>query len=199
MNKRIRVNATSRSGHNFVIDMMKSWNPTLEVVDSENPVFIPDTINNFVCVRDYLDTIASLSLMGFRSMEKVIDSWGVIAGAYINSTDKGRAFKYEDFLLNKDQRLEVCQKVEGAYNEDKLHAIPDNGRVSDWPAVDWKDPNVISDTFLSRWKMIQDTDQYRAFVYHLKTPRSINILPIYIECYDPSREKLDFLKKHNII
>lgn len=207
------VYGISRSGHNFIKDNIESWTGAYPR-DVENPMG-PGLSGSFniICVRDYLNNLASLCKSKPSFIDKSINSWGFLAKEAFNESFliKNRIpLIYDKFRKDKDYRIKICKLIEGNYNEDKLNTIPKNGMISHFPMGQevQSDPEKMKE-FLQkyknkanklkvheRWKQIQETDK-EYFLKKIK--QNTQNVELYLKHFEVEEEKIEFLEENNII
>jgi len=163
MNK-INMYSTSRSGHNFIKDNLLSWNNNLDIKDIENPktysiwlFFLKNLDVNLICMRDYLNTVASLCMLRISFIDNSILSWIFLAEKIfpidnklkIEFAPKKYVIFFEEFRNSKSYRKKVCKVFEGSYNENKLNELPVGGMPSSFDAYEWLSKKSFDGKILS--------------------------------------------------
>ena len=140
----IAVLSTSRSGHNFIIEMIKSWLPGVKIQKLENA--IPEDLHyhqvggkkKLIVIRDFKNFLAS-SLKALTSaspwrenIEGKINAYRLIKEEakhpkyYIHST----VIYYDKFVKDRKYREALCKELGGEYTEEKLNYVPNEGNGS---------------------------------------------------------------------
>ena len=83
----MNIIGTSRSGHNFVKDNIESWKD-IKMGDIENPKKNNFAKNSIICLRDYLNTVASLAVIRVSHIDISIRSWKLLADITFGNNDK---------------------------------------------------------------------------------------------------------------
>jgi len=211
----INILGPSRSGHNFIKDNLKSW--TLEKIkDIENPINrLGGNDINIICIRDYLNNIASLAKLRINHIDRSIKSWIFLAKESFdlsNTINNKYIIFYEKFRNSESYRREICKIIKGSYNEGRLKELPQGGMISSFYGdnndgktreekykihIEKFSGNADKMETTTRWKQILKNEEDKEyFISKLKQyPEAIEI---YVEYYPPNEEQLQFLKKYNI-
>jgi hypothetical protein len=206
------------------------WNPCLTILEIENhqdPLKYNTLLRkriknggvhaNVICLRDYLNTVASLAKVRSENIEIPITSWIYLSKEAFNITNEiltKYVIFYEKFKISRDYREKICKHFIGEYHEGRLNKVPIKGMMSSFDAYDAimmkKDPALVKKFYEDwggrglemktdmRWKQIleikEDKDYY-IFILN-QFPEAIKI---YVENYGPNEEQLQFLKENDLI
>ena len=191
--KRIPLIAPSRSGHNWVCAMIRSWMPrTCQVDPYENAV--PETfskqyqamIDSKACgelgppilqVRDFLNWAASLiklytgegeSEKNAKQIHSHSGYWLAVAkeaGGHTSYFKDKHILIYDNFVESRAYRQELCRKIVGIYNESELGYVPNNGRFSSFDGRELQGRGYQMDvTHRYRWFMTPDGERFLGYV-----------------------------------
>lgn len=132
--------AASRTGHNWIGNMIKSWCPDVDYYDLEN--LLPKSAKKFPadkCIivlqtRDMLNWLASsFELFGkiypvpFAAFMEGVRKF--YSSNYLIDHDVVKVL-YDDFFVDQSYRERVCAQLGGVYNEAELQKIVGFGRSS---------------------------------------------------------------------
>lgn len=194
--------ATSRSGHNFIREFLIDCGIHL-AKDKENPrTPINSSPNNIVIVRDYLNTIAGMTNRDISFMRITIDSYGHVIRKCINP-ESCPIIKYDDFVWDKNYRINIVEKLGGIYKEDQLTIMAKGGAYSSFDYKISEDHggkiNKFEDATKmtgvnSRWKQILKGSKRDTFIKNLKIDQ--DVIKLYIDFYDPDEEIMNFLNEN---
>jgi len=142
---KVSILSTSRSGHNFIKAMIKSWLPDVEFEMLENVlpthVYQHDTkgTKKLIVIRDFKNFLASslkaLSLTNGTwevNIARKIEAYKAIKAEaenpkyYKNAT----VIDYDKFVADEEYRENICDDVGGEYTEKKLNYVPNEGNGS---------------------------------------------------------------------
>ena len=188
------ISATSRSGHNFFMDMIKSWQNGIILYNKENTTHLREgeKPNNIIFLRDYLNTLASLSkfIKKHEFREEKIIKHAVISYKYLLieslKSNNNLVVHYEKFKSNKEYREDICNIIGGDYNESKLYLEPKFSAPSSFDSRENIDDRWID--------IMNDKKVLEIFIRYLKN--NLDVLALYIEHYKPSKRKLNFIYKY---
>lgn len=205
--------AVSRSGHNFVLGNIKSWNDCnykRKYVNFEN--FLPEhydisiaesNLNRFpssitvIQTRDLLNWFASMVCFGIsvnvNRLNHYINVWVEINKEYFHETNylpnNFIRISYDDFFKSETYRRSICEKIGGAkYNEKMLNHIPDNGEGSSFDKLKYQDMGQKMDVLI-RYKQISDERQW-VWKTLKDNPEAIEL---YLKHFDVSDEQKKFI------
>jgi hypothetical protein len=198
----IVVTGTSRSGHHFVINVIRSWG--LEVWKSENrePVYrygkgkrhLVNTAGavHVIQTRDFLNWLASWMMMAIprevddKEICRLIDVWLTNSKEYFNGGSI--PLLYDRFVGSEEYRRNICKQVGGTYNEDELNTVPRAGKGSSFDGSDFNGRGSEMDV-LNRWVWFYGEGQkYEPYIY-----RNREALSHYVNNY-PKTEQLEYAK-----
>lgn len=199
--KVISVNATSRSGHNFFMNNIKAWVPSINIDNRENSMKFNDNGVNFIFIRDYINTIASVIKMDSSNHPNIIkrttESWVFLYNEILNENRNIIPVYYEKFTKYRDYRVEICKLIDGVYNEDELKLIPQYSASSSFDKRDFHGKGHLMKVN-DRWKKIQEDS--RLFEKYLKIlSENSSTLKLYVDNYEIEDDKIDFLNKYDLI
>lgn len=149
----INVFAPSRSGHNFVMNMIRDWfiPGQVHVANHENkhPSELATRINNrgetsVLVVRDLKNWIASMLRWTLNRNEAGRNNWTVMQGirprhaaAWLEVAREAKGtthylhqkivIDYLKFKNDEDYRRNICKKLDGDYSEDMLNTVSTAG------------------------------------------------------------------------
>ena len=208
----ISILGSSRSGHNFLKDNLELWTG-LKITDVENPESTKQGDIIIICMRDYLNNVASLSKIRVSHIDKSIKSWIFLVkesfGLSNLIANKYTVF-YEKFKNSELYRREICNIVKGVYNEDKLKVFPKKGMISSFYKDEIKENETSTDFYKKfagkadqletniRWKQILENKKDKGY-YISKLKEFPEAIELYIKYYTPNEEQLQFLKENKII
>lgn len=148
--------APSRSGHNFIRNSIFKWFPENSILihnhENKHPSDQATRMNNrdemgLLVVRDYRNWAASImkwtlngNLEG-RNCYTVdrgirprhVESWWAVAREAYDITNYLHhkvVIEYANFKNSREYRQRICKLLQGEYNEEELHKVPDAGRGS---------------------------------------------------------------------
>lgn len=176
----------------MVMNMIKSWCPHRRYYELENkhPKFQIENGVKVLQTRDFLNWFASYvygkDRHKYQYNTKPIQMWYRITKIIYNGTKGMIPIIFDDFVINKNYRMEICAQLDGKYNEDTLLQVNNNGDGSSFDGQKY-DGRANEMNVLTRYKQI-DPDLYlkffTAYPYYLRLYRRI--------CTD--EEKIEFLE-----
>ena len=164
--------ATSRSGHNFVADMIESWLPDVKIHNLEN--VLPETLHQHdidgarrvIVIREFKNFLAS----SLKALNIKGDTWDVNIARKIKAyraikaeIDEPKYFgfftviEYDKFVEDQEYRKQICKELGGEYNEDKLGIVPNEGNGSSFDGFMYQGVGHKMKT-RERYKEILNTD-----------------------------------------
>jgi len=200
----MKIIGTSRSGHNFIKDNIESWTGN-RPGDNENPRSGVNSNDN-ICIRDYLDTVASLAKIRISHIDISIKSWIYLASFFESES----IIIYEEFKNSEEYRRKVCKRLNGNYNEDRIKESPKGGAISSFYKNEVGENGSHDDFYkkvkgryhelktTERWKQIQENPNDKEY-YILKLRQFPKAIELYIKNYTLSEEKYNFLKNNAIL
>lgn len=200
----IVVHGTSRSGHHFVINMIRSW-VDVEVVKSENRStvykyergkrFLVNTAGaiKVIQTRDYLNWLASWLLYCIQrgvaddEIDRLIGMWLNHSEEYFKGGNV--PLLYDRFVKDQDYRKSICTQVGGIYNEEQLNTVPRAGKGSSFNGGDF-DGRGSEMSVNDRWTWFQvDGQEYKKYIY-----RNADALKHYVDNYPKAAQLLEQIK-----
>lgn len=145
MKYKISLLATSRSGHNFIKEVIESWLPGIEFVMLENVLsehihqYPTKGTKKLIIIRDFENFLASsLKALGINNgtwdvnIDRKIKAYRSILGEIKEPTNfkNARVVDYTAFMKNEAYRRELCEELGGTYTEEKLNYVPNEGNGS---------------------------------------------------------------------
>jgi len=222
----LNVISSSRSGHNFVMNNIKSWikdiNYNYTNIENITPMkfrldngyySIQDNSINVIVVRDYLNWLASylplmkVNLINYRDgyddsvlmneMNQQIKIWCETVKEFYGETNYVNnkvLVIYDDFFTLKEYRENICDELNGDYNEDKLNEVAINGYYSSFD-VDKFDGNANEMKVDERYLQILDTEYHDIYLKILMNNQEA--LDLYFKYFNLSDNKKEFINNLN--
>jgi len=142
---KISLLSTSRSGHNFVKEVIQSWLPGIEFIVLEN--VLSENIHQYpikgtkklIVIRDFENFLASslksLNINGETwkvNIDRKIAAYRSILGEVKHPTNykHARVIDYITFVKSRVYREDLCRELGGTYTEEKLGHVPNEGNGS---------------------------------------------------------------------
>jgi hypothetical protein len=161
---------------------------TPELEKQSGIVFIPDSVDK----QSYIDEKNFFNIEGKIDRLKVeLDIWLENAKeikGHTNYLPEFTKIYYDQFVVNRDYRIDICQKIGGTYNEGKLEYIPRNGMYSSFDSDKYQ--GIGSNMkVLERYKQWKEKD--KQYLYILKNHES---LEFYLSNFDVSEDQKKFIE-----
>ena len=150
---KVAILATSRSGHNWIGEMIKSWGPYDEVMPLTNVephlLYQHDItgVRKVIVIRDFKNFLAS----SLKALNFYGETWKVNIArkikAYRTIVEEIKMPKYyrphtviyyDIFIRERDYRKKICQELGGEYTEDKLGFVPNEGNGSSFDGFEYQ-------------------------------------------------------------
>ena len=180
IHKHITTLSMARSGHNFVLNNVRSWfedgdkmiHHNLENIKPED--LMPNHLTfpgiKLLIWRDFDDWIASSIMKAHKVgatrtvgdipayVNKIVSGWYAQRQEALNSQyyKADCVIHYDEFVKSAPYRLGMCHKLSGEYSEEMLNKIPRNGHYSSFDADKFQDRGSEMNV-LNRAKDILDT------------------------------------------
>lgn len=209
------VTSMTRSGHNYIKNNLISWKKYDDFLnlESENPKNHQVNMNrykisvnddNIIIVRDLLNWLSSYlkMLLNEKIAKKRIElaydytsRWERITMEAFNETkfiNNKIIINYDDFCSSQEYRKNICEKINGKYNENKLNVVPNNGQYS---SFDGK-------IFQNIGNKMKTNERYKFFIGHeyeeiyfnilKKHPEAIRLYEKYFILNNEQKELINF-------
>jgi len=161
--KHITTLSMARSGHNFILNNVRSWfEDGDEIIHSnlENikpidlmPLHLSHGGLKLLIWRDFDDWLASSITKAHKVgatreasdipayVDKIVAGWYAIRQESLNPQyyNANCVIHYDEFVKSAPYRLGVCHKIKGEYSEEMLNKIPRNGHYSSFDADKFQD------------------------------------------------------------
>lgn len=196
------VIAIPRSGHNFIVDVLRSWTDRpLDVQGYEN--LMPEDFHShkhnvtpgenyevIVLVRDLLNWAASWCKYSINQkfsedsgkINEQFKCWLLMALEALGETNYIHGNKmvgYEEFVLAGEYRKIICNYLGGRYTEDALNLVPNKGHGSSFDKLTFNGKGSEMKV-TERWKWFL-TDQGKPFIKYLT--QNSEILQYYYDTF----------------
>jgi hypothetical protein len=146
---KLSILSTTRSGHNFIKEVIESWVPGIVITVMENT--LPENIYQYkldahssrvIVVRDFKNFLASsikIKADNFgpdgtlrESMEHKLVAYRAILGEALTGHyyDADMIISYDRFCEDQNYRQGICAQLGGTYTEDRLGFVSDEGNGS---------------------------------------------------------------------
>lgn len=150
---KISILSTSRSGHNFIKEVIKSWLPdiTFEMLENVLPehIYQHDTQGSkkLIVIRDFKNFLASslkaLSLTNGTwevNIARKIEAYRTIKKEAENPKyyENATVIYYNRFVEDQDYRIVLCNELGGEYTEKKLGFVPNEGNGSSFNGFEFQ-------------------------------------------------------------
>jgi len=188
--KKIYHIAVKRSGHIWVGQMIKSWlKSDMKYHDLENrPVAKSIEKSDGVVVlqlRDFLNWYSSYFVhRGGKVNIKIVKRYEELMQVFYSPEDQVIRIMYDDFVQSLEYRKNICQQLEGRYNEIKLDSVRNSGGGSSFDGIKYNG-NAQKMNVLKRYKQVDP------LIYKKVFHRFPLIQKLYVEnCSDSDKLKL---------
>lgn len=194
-----------RSGHNFLIDVFRSWTKDPLAVEGYENLLPKDfyrvkhtfkstrEVNAVVLVRDLLNWSASwikyaTNQKFINDTEKVNEQFNVwiqMAMEYTYYTDyipERICVYYDRFITDRDYRIRVCDAVGGEYSENALDTVPNKGHGSSFDKLKYNGKASEMDLCNRyKWFLTPQGTSYRRFLKHNPMALSFYLNSFYVD------------------
>lgn len=169
------VIGTSRSGHSWVYEVIKSWLPEEEIKLFTN--LSKEDLNNIFpvsavkVVREFDNFLASsiMALAPVKTKEKLeiamrrrIEAWKAI-----KDYDCYVSINYDRFVIDREYREAICQVLYGKYTEEKLGYVPSDSKGSSFDQLKYQGEGYKMKV-LDRKNQILETEYKDIYLKYLK-------------------------------
>jgi len=161
--KHITTLSMARSGHNFILNNVRSWFEDGDKMIHHNlenikpidlvPLHLSHGGPKLLIWRDFDDWIASSITKAHKVgatrtvsdipayVDKIVSGWFAIMQEAVNPQyyNANVQIHYDEFVKFQSYRKEVCDKLGGEYSERMLNKIPRNGHYSSFDADKFQD------------------------------------------------------------
>jgi len=212
--KDISIISVSRSGHNHVSHMIRSWfSKSTTVHQFENVVpeqyelkrksrNIPETSQPIIVYRDLLNWSASwIKYCIGRGVARNMDQVSREFGYWIKTTKEALGdtnylsdaipLFYDEFVQDAQMRQELCRILGGTYSEEKIEFVPKGGNGSSFDGRSMNGSGSKMDV-LNRYKWYFN-DEGKYYQRMLKVNNSV--VQYYSEKFELSTEKRKLITK----
>lgn len=177
--------------NNYIIDNVK-WENEKNPTDELNPdiVYIPDHILK----RDFIN-FNEFTVNPEELLESALDNWFEISKEYIGSTNFLPEFQkvyYDSFFTNKIYRINLCNNLNGIYNEDNLNIMSFNPNHSSFDGPEF-DGNTQKMKVLERYKNILNIKDFQRFIKIIKEHKALDF---YLNNFEIDDDKKIFINEY---
>lgn len=147
--REIAMLSTTRSGHNFIKEVIESWVPGVKITVLERT--LPEHIYQYklnphtsvvLVIRDFRNFLAS-SIMSYLTEHGRNSAWRENIELSIKAykaqieevfdrqyVDLNMIIFYDQFCIDQDYRQEICKELGGEYTEERLNYVSSEGNGS---------------------------------------------------------------------
>ena len=197
--------APSKSGHTWVLSMLRSWQLEVESLEAIPPELYHARVRRdirqtnteaVINIRDYLNYAASWIWYRKKLFEVIhgLDTWYRLAREAVGDTDiiedPKQVIYYDGMVADQSYRKTVCAALGGAYSEECLDKVPVTSPGSSFDGFGYQDRGSEMKV-LERWRWFYDGG--REFIPILKDRP--HILKFYLDHFPVDDEKRQMIKK----